>query len=245
LQPIHSTIIGYFHGRLALKREEVYIVIPVYNHAEYLKDVIHSLRQAGFANIIVVNDGSANDIKPFLRGLPITYLEHRVNLGQGAALQTGFEQAKRSGAEFVVTFDADGQHRAEDIDALLLPLQEGTTDVSLGSRFMGLEPSNLAFSRKLLLMGARIVNFLFTGLLLTDAHNGLRALNRKALEKITITENRMAHASEILFEIRDHGLRYQEVPVKITYTEYSKKRGQGALNSVRIFIDLLLYKLFS
>lgn len=228
-----------------MNSDDVHIVIPVYNHDEYLQHVIASLRQAGYSRIIVVNDGSGKDIYSAICHLPLSYLEHRVNLGQGAALQTGFDEALRSGARFVVSFDADGQHRPEDIATLLAPLQSGEADVVLGSRFLGLEPENLDGFRKTLLKGARLVNYFFTGMMLSDAHNGLRALNRKALEKIRITENRMAHATEILFEIRKHGLAYKEVPVRISYSEYSKRMGQGAWNSIRIFFDLLLYKLFA
>lgn len=90
---------------------------------------------------------------------------------------------------------------------------------------------------------ARYVNFLFTGLLLSDAHNGFRALNRKAAELIRIKENRMAHASEILILVKKHKLRLKEVAVEVRYTEYSKAKGQSGWNSIRILFDLLLHKL--
>jgi hypothetical protein len=98
--------------------------------------------------------------------------------------------------------------------------------------------------KKVVLHTARLINYIFSGLLLSDAHNGLRAFNATALQKITITENRMAHASEILFEIKKHKLRFKEVPVTISYTAYSKKKGQSIWDSVRILFDLILHKLF-
>ena len=80
--------------------------------------------------------------------------------------------------------------------------------------------------------------------MLSDAHNGLRALNKTALEKIRITENRMAHASEILFQVKKYRLRFKEVPVHISYTRYSYKKGQTGLDSIKVFIDIVLHKLF-
>jgi hypothetical protein len=104
-------------------------------------------------------------------------------------------------------------------------------------------PASKGFSKPS--TSARIINFLFTGIMLSDAHNGLRAINRTALEKIIITENRMAHATEILFEIKKHGLTLKEVPVKINYNDYSRNHGQSAWNSIKIFFDILFYKLFA
>jgi glycosyltransferase involved in cell wall biosynthesis len=228
-----------------LEPQDAYIIIPVYNHDEHLRDIILELRQKGFIHIIVVNDGSDKDILQNLRSLHITYLEHRQNLGQGAALQTGFEYAKRSNAKMVVTFDADGQHDANDIFSVLEPVMAGETDICLGSRFLSRQAINIPWSRKALLHTARLINLLFTGLRLTDAHNGLRAINNLALTRIMITENRMAHATEILIEAKKHRLRIQEVPVTIHYTDYSKKHGQSSWNSIRIFLDLIFYKLFA
>ncbi|HLO80142.1 MAG TPA: glycosyltransferase family 2 protein [Chitinophagaceae bacterium] len=228
-----------------LQSQELYIIIPVFDHDEHLKEIIQTLTGKGYKNIIVVNDGSEKDIFKQISEFNIHYLHHRQNLGQGAALQTGFDYAAGLDAEFVVTFDADGQHDPNDLPVVLAPVVAGRADVSLGSRFLSSQPTNIPFSKKLLLQTARFFNFLFTGLMLTDAHNGLRALNRKALNKIRITENRMAHATEILVEAKKHHLLIEEVPVTIHYTDYSIKHGQSSWNSLRIFIDLVFYKLFS
>src|SRR4029079_19417277 len=126
---------------------------------------------------------------------------------QGAALQTGIDYAKMLEADIVVTFDADGQHSAADVKTLVEPLLKNEVDIVLGSRFLTTN-TDIPFPRKIVLQVARWVNFLFTGILLTDAHNGLRALGKRGLEKITITENRMAHASEILFEIKKQNLKF-------------------------------------
>jgi polyprenyl-phospho-N-acetylgalactosaminyl synthase len=194
--------------------------------------------------IIVVDDGSAEPIRKSLADFPVTILRHRANLGQGAALQTGIVYARKLDADIVITFDADGQHNAEDVAGLIAPIVQNQADIVLGSRFLPESQTRLAFSRKFVLQTARLINYLLSGVLLSDAHNGLRALNKTALEKINLTENRMAHASEILFEIKRHELRYIEVPVLIKYTDYSKQKGQSTHDSIKVLFDLVLHKLF-
>lgn len=196
-------------------------------------------------SLIIVDDGST--VSPIIEAknnLNFYYLRHKVNLGQGAALQTGIDFALTQNPSFIVTFDADGQHSADDITKLLEPLQNNEADITLGSRFLKPGMHNTPAGRKLLIKTARWVNYLFTGLFLTDAHNGLRAMTAKAARDFDIRENRMAHATEILFFIRKNKLRYKEVPVTISYSDYSRKKGQSAFNSIRIFFDLVLHKLF-
>lgn len=221
----------------------VYIVIPVYNHDEHLRTLIVDLRNTGFSHIIVVDDGSERNIYENISDLDIHFIRHKLNLGQGAALQTGFEFAKSRNAPFVVSFDADGQHSVADLKPLLEPVWSGKADISLGSRF--LSDSETPAGRKRVLQVARLVNYLLTNIKLSDAHNGLRAMNNAALTKLRITENRMAHATEILIEAKKHQLRIAEVPVTIYYTDYSRKNGQSSWNSIRILLDLILYKLFA
>ena len=215
------------------------VIVPVFNEGPILAQVVKSLLEHAYT-VVVVDDGSAKPVT----GLPVTILRHRVNLGQGAALQTGFAYARNLHPDVVITFDADGQHLVEDIALLLAPLINGEADVALGSRFLPDSATQLPLAKKLVLQLARFINFMLSGVLLSDAHNGLRALNAKALSSITLTENRMAHASEILFEIKKHGLRYKEIPVHIKYTDYSKQKGQSARDSIKVLFDIVLHKLF-
>ncbi len=222
----------------------IYIIVPAYNEQEMLRIVVSSLIQTGY-KIVVVDDGSDTGVSPFLNGLPIQLLKHRINLGQGAALQTGNSYALQKGADVIIHFDSDGQHRVADIETLLAPILSNECDITLGSRFLSKSrPVNISFFRNMVLHTARYLNYLFTGLLLTDAHNGLRAMNRHAAQQLVLTENRMAHASEVLFLLKKNKLRFKEVPVIIDYTKYSKQKGQSSWNSIRIFFDLLLHKLF-
>lgn len=195
-------------------------------------------------NIVVVDDGSAENIEEEISDLPVWFARHRINLGQGAALQTGTDLALRQGAQFLIHFDSDGQHSAADISSLLRPLEKGEADIVIGSRFLNEEDKQaVPGKRRLLLRVARVVNGVLTGIWLTDAHNGFRALTEKAAKAIRIRENRMAHASEILLHIRRKRLRYKECPTHIIYTEYSQAKGQSAFNSINIVIDIIINRL--
>jgi len=222
----------------------IYVIVPAFNEARALRDTVTPLVDAGYT-VVVIDDGSSDHTLDALRGLPIAGLRHVVNLGQGAALQTGMEYAFRHGAEIVVHFDADGQHPADSIPALVEPILDDRADVVLGSRFLRSEDvGQIPALRRLLLRIGIVVSGIFTGLWLSDTHNGFRALSRKAMREIQLRENGFAHGTEILAEIRRKGLRYIEVPAAIRYSAYSRSKGQPFWNSFNIVIDLLMEKLF-
>lgn len=218
-----------------------FIIIPSFNEEIVLRSTIEPLLNKGL-KIVVVDDGSKNDQANCIADLPVTIIRHQQNLGQGAAIETGMQYALHHGADYILHFDADGQHDPNNLELLIAPLINNKADVVFGSRFL-LKQNSLPMFRAFILHAARYVNFLFTGLLLTDAHNGLRAFNRKAAELTRLRENRMAHASEILLHVKKNKLRFTEVPVAVHYTNYSKTKGQSGWNSIRILFDLLLHKL--
>ncbi|MEZ4826707.1 MAG: glycosyltransferase family 2 protein [Bacteroidia bacterium] len=225
-------------------RNRTLVIVPAYNEAAVIWQTVTGLLHAGW-KVVVVDDGSTDDTTDRLRDVAIHYIRHEINLGQGAALMTGMVYANRAGADFVVHFDADGQHRVADIDRMIAVLENGAADIVMGSRFLDRESrSKVPFSRRILLKTAVLVNFLYSGLWLTDAHNGLRAMNRLALEKIKLRENGMAHATEILTEIRKHKLRWKEIPVEVVYSPYARGKGQSALDALGILTDLMIRKLF-
>jgi glycosyltransferase involved in cell wall biosynthesis len=220
------------------------VVIPAFNEQDAITATVERLAEIS-CQVVVVDDGSTDNTWSLLNELPVHRLRHPVNLGQGAALQTGVRYAVRQGAQWIVHFDADGQHRVEDIAVLLAPLRRGEADVALGSRFLRTEDAmNVPTGRRVVLQTARIVNFLFTGLWLSDAHNGFRAMSRQAAELIDLKENGFAHATEILSEIRRHKLRYVECPTHIRYTDYSRAKGQRLTSAFNILCDLVLGKVF-
>lgn len=218
------------------------VVIAAYNEGEALGGVVASLLERSFANVIVVDDGSRDNTAQVAKAAGAHVLRHPINLGQGAALQTGIDYALRLGCEYVVTFDADGQHSADEISPMLAHLIASQSDIVLGSRFLG-NTVNMPRSKAITLWLAVRFTRLSTGLELTDTHNGFRALSAKAARSMRIRQDRMAHASEILDEIARHKLRYSEFPVTITYTQYSMAKGQRIMNSVHILKDQLVGKL--
>jgi len=222
----------------------VFVIVAAHNEGRVIESSIQPLVDRGYS-VVVVDDASTDDTSARCRHLPVYLLRHPINLGQGAALQTGMSFALRQGARYLVHFDADGQHRAEDIDVLVSPLRDGEADVVLGSRFLRrADRDAVPVRRRLVLRVGVMVNGLLTGLWLSDAHNGMRAFTAGAAARIDLRENRFAHASEILNQIRQSRLRCVERPTTIRYTEYSMEKGQSALNGVKIVIDLLLRRIF-
>ena len=218
------------------------IVIAAYNEQKNVGKVIKDLRKHGYRDVIVVDDGSKDRTSQEAEKAGASVLRHIINRGQGAALQTGISAALERGAEVVVTFDADGQHHAKDIKALVRPIIEGKADVVLGSRFLR-NTTNAPVLRRVILKAGALSMRLFYGLSLTDSHNGFRALSRKAATKIRIKSDGMEHASEIIEQIADHHLRYKEVPNTITYSEETLLKGQSNSNAIRIMTKMIIGKL--
>jgi polyprenyl-phospho-N-acetylgalactosaminyl synthase len=218
-----------------------WVVIAAYNEAQAIDRVLAELASLPY-RVVVVDDGSTDATAELAALAGAEVLRHPINLGQGAALQTGIDYALLRGASHVVTFDADGQHRAEDIAALLAALSAHDADFALGSRFRG-AAVDLPPLRRLMLRAATLFTRATTGLDVTDAHNGLRAMTRRGAARIRLRQNRMAHASEILHQIAASGLRYVEVPVTIQYSRYSLAKGQRASEFVVILLDLFARRL--
>ena len=219
----------------------IWLIIPAYNEAAVIGRVVTDVVRRGY-NVAVIDDGSTDETGCRAGAAGAIVVTHPINLGQGAALQTGIKFALRQGADTIVTFDADGQHRPADIDSLIDALTTNNADFALGSRFLGGAVA-MPQSRRLLLMAATWFTRLTTGLNVSDTHNGLRAMTRRGASRIKLRQNRMAHASELLDEIARSGLRYVEVPVTIEYSRYSLAKGQRLADSLRILVDLSAQRL--
>lgn len=227
----------------------IFVVVPAYNEEKSIGRVIRGLfgvarglTQMGDGltrmSIVVVDDGSDDATARLAKEAGAQVLSHQVNRGQGAALQTGDEYALKRGAEAVVHFDADGQFNPTDIAAALKIIESGQADAVFGSRFLD-NRSKIPFIKKYFILPvSRAVNNFLTGAKLTDAHNGFRALSRKALLKINITQDGMAHNTEIVRQIKKSGLKFTEMPVEVTYAEY----GQGIGEGLKILRDIIFNK---
>ncbi len=227
-------------GHPVTNNSDVWVIIPLYNEAAKITEVVSGLR-AKFSNIVCVDDGSQDESSVVALAAGARIVNHPINLGQGAALQTGFEFALERGANFVVTFDADGQHQAEDAAAMVARARDEDLAIVFGSRFLDSRTNPGTLKRMVLKTAVAFTN-LGTGVKLTDAHNGLRVIRSDALRKVKLRQDRMAHGTEIIVQLSKTGLPYGEEPVELLYTEYSKAKGQSLLNSVNILVDLLIRK---
>lgn len=228
--------------RCHLGTDEVWVVVPAHNEAHVLGDVLAALLQQ-FSNVVCIDDGSTDGSAAVASQAGAVVLRHGVNLGQGAALQTGFDFLMRSTeAAYVVTFDGDGQHDPDDAVRMVQVARDTGSDVVLGSRAAG-QTVNQPASRRILLRLGVVFTRISTGMRVTDTHNGLRVLSRGALGRLRLTHANMTHASEMLNAIAASGLEWIEAPVTVSYTDYSRSKGQHSLNAFNILYDLAVARL--
>lgn len=222
-------------------------IVPAYNEWQVISQTIQTIIDAWYTNIIVINDGSKDNTRAELQKFEeqIVCLHHYKNRGQWAGLETGFEYVRRyTDSEYIVCFDADGQHDISDISVFEKYL-DGSVEVLLGSRFLSPGSSReVPVSKKILLRLGIIFTFFISRIPLTDTHNGFRILSRSSLSDIRITLDGMGHASEIIDIIAKKNISYREVPVTIHYTEYSLAKWQKASNAINIFLKVIWNKFF-
>ncbi|RON24529.1 cell wall biosynthesis glycosyltransferase [Pseudomonas brassicacearum] len=221
-----------------INKPNVWVVIAAFEEGSVIAETVTTLLQH-VDNIIVVDDCSRDKTAAIAFAAGAHVLSHPINLGQGAALQTGITYALQQGGETIVTFDADGQHDAREIAPMLEALETSDADLVLGSRFLG-KTKNISTRRRLLLGAALFYTRVTARIKITDVHNGFRVLTRKFCETFEFQQNRMAHASEILDHIAVHRTPFIEFPVTITYTDYSIRKGQKGINAIRILMELLM-----
>lgn len=210
----------------------------MFNEATVIGSVVKELRTA-FPHVVCVDDGSSDDSVAVALAAGARVVCHPINLGQGASLQTAFEFALNDPLMTeIVTFDADGQHQLNDAVGMIKKLRDEKLDVVIGSRFLD-ERTTLGNAKRLILRVAAAYTRATSGMALTDAHNGLRVMDRGLVAKVHLTQNRMAHASELIDQIGDLKVRWAEYPTHIVYTEYSKAKGQSLWNSVNILVELM------
>ncbi|OBI15271.1 glycosyl transferase [Mycobacterium sp. E2327] len=222
---------------MATESQGVWIVIPAFNEAAVIGDVIADVRSA-FDHVVCVDDGSSDGTGEIARRAGAHLVRHPVNLGQGAAIQTGIEYARRQpGAQVFATFDADGQHRVKDVAAMVERLGVGDVDVVIGTRFGAQEGSRPPLFKRIVLRTAARLSRRGRRLGLTDTNNGLRVFNKKVADGLDITMSGMSHANEFVMLIAENHWRVAEQPVEVLYTDYSKSKGQPLLNGVNIIFD--------
>jgi len=217
------------------------IIIPAYNEAQKIAEVVRSVRERGF-DVLVVDDGSRDTTAAQAVHGGAQVVRHIINRGYGAALSTGNRYALRKGYDCAVHFDADGQHNPDEINAVIQPIASRTCDAVVGSRFLN-TGSNVPAVRSILIKLAVLFTWFFSGIKLTDAHNGFRAFSREALEKIDCRQDGMAYASEVIDQIGEQRISFQEVPITISYSEYSQSKGESNIKKILIGVRFLWSKI--
>lgn len=213
-------------------------IVPAHNEAKEIASVVIGLLPF-VDEVVVVDDGSTDTTMIAAKQAGAVLIRHDLNRGQGAALETGHEYARQKGADIVIHFDADGQFDPMDIERGVMMLNEKKVDIILGSRFLD-KKSNLPWvKRHIILPFGQLVDRMFGGARLTDAHNGFRIFNARALSVLRLEQNRMAHATEIPQLIKQHGLRYAELPITVVYREF----GQGISGGLKVVRDLIMNKI--
>ena len=222
-----------------MQNQDTWLIIPCFNEGTVIGDVIRHARET-FPNIVAVNDGSSDNSAEEIHKAGAHLVNHPVNLGQGAAIQTGVEYARaQPGARYFVTFDADGQHQVKDVVAMLERLRNEPVDIIVGTRFGRPRSADdqVPWIKRLVLKTVVLLSPRTRKLGLSDAHNGLRVFNMKVADELNNRMNGMSHASEFVAQMDERGWRVSEQPVDILYTDYSMSKGQSLINGVNILAD--------
>ena len=219
-------------------RRKIVVVIPAYNEAAMVGDVIASVPRSidDMAVLcLVVDDGSTDNTADVARSHGAITLRHIVNLGVGAATRTGLRAAREFDPDVVVTIDADGQHDPAEIASLVRCLLANKYDVVIGSRIHLKGMPALRIVANLFL---NAVMFVVYRKVVSDSQSGFKAFNRRSLDIIELDSAGYEICSEIIGEIVRNQLSYKSLPVTAVYTQYSQAKGQPFLNGINLILNL-------
>ena len=219
---------------------EIIIGIPAYNEEKNIASIILKLKQIT-ENIIVCNDGSSDLTGQIAEKMGAIVINHPKNLGYGAAIRSIFLKAKELNSDVLVTFDADGQHRIEDIQQVLEPIQKNEADIVIGSRFIGQNADNVPAYRKAGIKAITSVANLSTETKITDSQSGFRAYTKKVLEEILPSEYGMGVSTEILIKASKKGFRIKEVPIKILYGDEDTSTHNPVSHGVSVLLGTMKF----
>lgn len=227
-------------GHMAI--DELWVLLPAFNEAAVIREVIRNVRTCGYHHIIVVDDGSSDDTARIALEEKTVLLSHPVNRGAGAVIQTGILYARLKGINTMVQMDSDGQHHPEDIDHLFKTMQSEDCDIVVGSRFMG-GNYNIPKIRVFYNSISNIITNWFCKRWYSDTQSGFRMFNRRAIEKLDLQIDGFGYCSEMIIQAERKSLRISEVPISVSYTKYSMSKGQdffmGVVTATNLFWKLL------
>ena len=220
---------------------KITVGIPAYNEEKNIAKIIVQLKKVA-DQILVCDDGSTDSTSEIAESLGAIVIKHPKNLGYGSAIRSIFLKSREINAEVLVTIDADGQHKIEDVKKVIKPIVDGQADISIGSRFLE-EGDNAPKYRKL---GINIITKVTNSSLsekITDAQSGFRAYNNKVLQSLTPSDSGMGISTEILIKSSNLGLKIAEVPTEIQYEGETSSQnpishGTGVLISTLKYISI-------
>jgi glycosyltransferase involved in cell wall biosynthesis len=221
------------------------IVIPVFNEAGTILPLVEGVRAALAAysyEIVLVDDGSTDGtaalVDELADGRQVRKFTHGVNRGKGAALRTGFEQAR---GEVVVVQDADLEYSPSDVPRLVQPILDGKADVVYGSRFRGEKPPSANFWHRLANILLTTLSNAFNDLHLTDMETGYKAFRAEVINEVRVRENRFGVEPELTAKIARRGYTIVEVPISYQGRDYLHGKKIGFRDAVRAVWCLLRY----
>jgi polyprenyl-phospho-N-acetylgalactosaminyl synthase len=220
---------------------KIFCVIPAFNEEKNIATVIDQVKPL-VDTVVVVDDSSSDQTASSSAKTGVVLLKHIINRGQGAALRTGTEYCLKNDADIVVHFDADGQFLSKDIEKVVAPIKNGEAQVVFGSRFLdSAHSSEMPIFKKYFIMPlAKAVNKIFFNINLTDPQSGFRAMSSEAARKINWRQDRMAHCSEIMFEVKKNNFKVKEIPIRVIYHSFGQSFSGGLKILKELFIAMLV-----
>ena len=209
-----------------IRKEDILVLLPAYNEATHLRTICEEIKALHFPNICIVNDGSTDETCQIAFDSSIVVLHHILNRGVGAATDTGLKYAKHKKYKAVITIDADGQHKASDIEVLFEKYQTTQADLIIGNRFL-LTCNQIPYTRKLYNIIANVFTGMYAEKFISDTQSGIKLFGEKAIHTIQIDTDGYEFCSEIIIKASQLNLHIEEVPVHVYYTNYSMAKGQG------------------
>lgn len=218
--------------------KSVWIVIPAYNEALRIRQVIENCQKRGFSQIVVTDDCSTDDTFALAKSTGAVVLHHSINRGAGAATKTGIDYALSQNVDYIVTIDADGQHDPAEIEKLIEKAEKLKKDVIIGSRLI--DSKGMPLIRLLYNRIGSLITYLLYGIYVRDSQSGFKVFSKNAAQKIKIKFDRFEFCSEVLYEIRRNRLSFCEIPISVIYTKESLAKGQSFQNGVKMVYRMIM-----
>ncbi|WP_296882067.1 glycosyltransferase family 2 protein [uncultured Methanobrevibacter sp.] len=224
-------------------KNATYVVLPAYNEATRIPPVLESIAEKGY-NMVIVNDGSTDNTLDVIleskRKYPnqIHVFSLLINRGVGVATQTGFDAVLKFNPKYVVSMDSDGQHSADDLDAVIKPLVVGDAQAVIGVRPLEDMPRSRNYANAIM----NLLTKIFYRVDVSDSQTGFRAITREALNKITINATGYLISSEFIREIHDNNIPFAEVPIKTIYTPETQAKGTNTTAAIKILLQMIKHQ---